>query len=136
MMVNRTRDICRQFWTYCDDAAINKRATKWTIAFVYACKQSLRWKTECNELLPILGANDVHRLNSADHMPVYCMEQISACISDALKKRLIDTQTAYMIDRNITSFEDQIGVGNHCPAPILTIHRASLCTHATHTLGA
>lgn len=121
MMVNRTRDIVRQFWTYCDDVEINKRATKWTIAFVFTCKQSLRWKPECNELLALLGSADVRHVNAADHMPIYAMEKISDCIKDALKGGHIDTQTAYMIDRNITSFEDQIGVsGRH--ACFRTLH--------------
>jgi hypothetical protein len=67
---------------------------QWTIAFVFACKQSLRWKTDCNELLPLLGPDDTRRLNGATHMPVYCMERISDCIGEALNKRIIDTQTA------------------------------------------
>jgi predicted membrane chloride channel (bestrophin family) len=35
MMVNRTRDLTRQFWGYCSDKTINQRATKWIIAYVH-----------------------------------------------------------------------------------------------------
>jgi predicted membrane chloride channel (bestrophin family) len=142
MMVNRTRDIVRQFWTYCDDVEINKRATKWTIAFVFTCKESLRWKPECNELLALLGSADVRHVNAADHMPIYAMEKISDCIKDALKGGHIDTQTAYMIDRNITSFEDQIGVSGrhacfrtvHCQLPSPSMLRAQAARELTPTL--
>ena len=109
MMVNRTRDITRQFFAYCPNQEINLRATKWTISFVYACKQSLRWKKQCNELYDTLDDDELLALNNSDHMPCYCMERISECVNEAYKKGFIDTIQMQMMDANITSFEDQIG---------------------------
>jgi putative membrane protein len=109
MMVNRTRDITRQFFAYSSNTELNIRATKWIISFVYASKQSLRWKKQCNELSDLLSDDQVLSLNNADHMPCYCMERISDCIQEAYKTGLIDTIQMSMMDANITSFEDQIG---------------------------
>jgi putative membrane protein len=109
MMVNRTRDISRQFFCYFEDKALAKRANKWIISYVYACKQSLRWKTQCNELSHTLSEDELAGLNGASHMPVYCMEQIANCINEALKRRMIDTMQVKMMDENITGFEDFIG---------------------------
>eukprot|EP00041_Stephanoeca_diplocostata_P008778 m.130596 g.130596 ORF g.130596 m.130596 type:complete len:389 (+) comp17474_c1_seq1:314-1480(+) len=109
MMVNRTRDLVRQFWSYCDDVELNSEATRWTVAFVYACKHSLRWKPVCDDVDDILFPEEVQALNAADHMPVYCMERLAECLRRARQRGLLDTQQVYMMDRNITSFEDQIG---------------------------
>jgi putative membrane protein len=109
MMVNRTRDLTRQFWGYCSDKTINQRATKWIIAYVHACKQSLRWKKQCNELYDLLDDDEILALNNCDHMPIYCMEQITECINEATRKGLIDTIQAQTLDANITGFEDYIG---------------------------
>ena len=85
------------------------QANRWIIAFVFACKQSLRWKTQCNELQGTLLPEELKALNNAKHMPIYCMEQISKCIREALRKGHIDTMQVKMMDENITGFEDYIG---------------------------
>ena len=109
MMVNRTRDISRQFFCYVDDSRLATRANRWIISYVYACKQSLRWKKECNELSHTLSETELAGLNNASHMPIYCMEQIANCIRDAVRAKHIDTWQAKMMDENITGFEDYIG---------------------------
>ena len=109
MMVNRTRDISRQFFCYVDDSRLATRANRWIISYVYACKQSLRWKKECNELSHTLSETELAGLNNASHMPIYCMEQIANCIRDAVRAKHIDTIQAKMMDENITGFEDYIG---------------------------
>jgi putative membrane protein len=120
MMVNRTRDLSRQFFCYCPDAAISVRANKWIIAYVYACKQSLRWKDHCNELSHTLDAEELKALNRAQHMPIYCMEQISTCIRECLKQGHIDTILASMMDQNLTGFEDCTRLRQHpLPPPAL-----------------
>jgi hypothetical protein len=73
MMVNRTRDLSRQFFCYVDDTSIASRANRWIISYVYACKQSLRWKKQCDELSHTLSDDELAGLNAAKHMPVYCM---------------------------------------------------------------
>lgn len=126
MMVNRTRDLSRQFFCYCEDAAINQRANKWIISYVFACKQSLRWKNQCNELSHTLGEAELAALNGAKHMPIYCMEQISRCICDALRAGRIDTIQSQMLDANVTGFEDYIGASERLlktPVPFgLVLH--------------
>jgi predicted membrane chloride channel (bestrophin family) len=76
-MVNRSRDLTRQFFGYCDDVKIASKACAWTISFVYACKQSLRWKKEVNEAAEWLDEDELNSLNSARHMPSYCTEQLT-----------------------------------------------------------
>ena len=107
--VNRTRNVSRQFFCYCDDYEINVRANKWLIAYVYACKQSLRWKSTCKELSHTLSDSELDELHKAAHMPIYCLEQLSVCIRDAHRKGHIDTIQLRMIDDNVTGFEDFIG---------------------------
>ena len=116
MMVNRSRDIVRQFHGYLNDtkdpdAVLRKDATKWTIAFVYACKQHLRWE----EKVPALRATgllleaEISKLEASRHMPNYCMEQLTRCVALACTS---DTSMGFLfraMDENIQSFEDQIG---------------------------
>lgn len=111
MMVNRTRDLVRQFHGYCDDAALRADATKWTAAFVYACKQHLRWKTRCPSLrrTGLLSAVELAALEASDHMPNYCMERLTACIAASRASGAIDGFSFRAMDENIQSFEDQIG---------------------------
>ena len=126
MMVNRTRDLSRQFFCYVSDPALAVAANKWIIAYVFACKQSLRWKKECPELVHTLEPAELARLNQANHMPIYCMEQISNCIREALRKGHIDTMQVKMMDENITGFEDYIGASERLlktPVPFgLVLH--------------
>ena len=109
MMVNRTRDISRQFFCYVEDTQLARRANRWIISYVYACKQSLRWKKHCNELRHTLSETELAGLNNATHMPIYCMEQVAKCIREAVRAKQIDTWQAKMMDENITGFEDYIG---------------------------
>ena len=126
MMVNRTRDLSRQFFCYVDDKRLATRANRWIISYVYACKQSLRWEKQCDELSHTLSQDELAGLNGADHMPVYCMEQVTCCIRDALRAGHIDTMQAKMMDENITGFEDYIGASERLlktPVPFgLVLH--------------
>jgi putative membrane protein len=109
MVVNRTRDIVRQFYAYCPDRELKQKANRWTIAFPYACKQHLRWKPKVSELQGTLLPKELDALNDSNHMPNYCMEQIAKCIQEAREKGLIDSFVGMTMDTNLTSFEDQIG---------------------------
>ena len=71
MMVNRTRDLSRQVFCYIPDTALAAKANKWIVSFVYACKQSLRWKSECPELAHTLTPEELVALNQAKHMPIF-----------------------------------------------------------------
>jgi len=126
MMVNRTRDLSRQFFCYVDDKQLATRANRWIISYVFACKQSLRWKKQCDELSHTLNEEELAGLNGASHMPVYCMEQISNCIRDALRAKKIDTIQVKTMDENITGFEDYIGASERLlktPVPFgLVLH--------------
>jgi putative membrane protein len=108
MIVNRTRDIVRQFYAYCPDRDLKQKANRWTIAFAYSCKQHLRFKTEASELQGTLLPYEVDALNECDHMPNYCMEQLAKCIQEAKAKGAIDSFYAMAMDANLTSFEDQV----------------------------
>lgn len=126
MMVNRTRDLSRQFFCYCPDLELCSQANRWIIAYVYACKQSLRWKKQCEELAHTLGEADLVALNAAQHMPIYAMERISQCIRAALKAGHVDTIQVSMMDANVTGFEDYIGASERLlktPVPFgLVLH--------------
>ena len=116
MMVNRSRDIVRQFHGYLNEvkdpnAVLRKDATKWTIAFVYACKQHLRWEKKVPALRAtgLLLESEISMLEASRHMPNYCMEQLTRCVSSACTS---DTSMGFLfraMDENIQSFEDQIG---------------------------
>ena len=110
-MVNRTRDIVRQFHGYCDDARLSAEATRWTIAYVYACKQHLRWKSACPNLRQagVLSRADMDRLEAADHLPNFCMDMLTQCIKRAREANTLDGFEFRALDENVQSFEDQIG---------------------------
>lgn len=109
MMVNRTRNVSRLFFCYVADAELCARANKWLIGYVYACKQSLRFKPRADELGHTLSEAELHGLHGAKHMPLYCLEQLSACAHEAYTKKLVDSIVLRMIDDNLTGFEDYIG---------------------------
>lgn len=59
-------------------------------------------------------------------MPIYCMEQASNCIREALRGKHIDTMQVSMMDKNLTGFEDYIGASERLlktPVPFgLVLH--------------
>lgn len=109
MMVNRTRDVARQFVCYTDDDEVIDHGIKWSIAFVYSCKAALRWKSEVSDLTDLLTDDELAGLNGAAHMPNYCMEQVTDAIKMALDRGCIDTIQATHMDANVVTFEDDIG---------------------------
>jgi predicted membrane chloride channel (bestrophin family) len=135
-MVNRSRDLTRQFFGYCDDISISTKVCNWVIAYAFACKQSLRWKANADEAGEWLDASDLGALNASRHMPSYCLERLTrhvyilprplfatflrpasyllvtfmcSLIRTALDNKQIDTIQAMALDRNVTALEDYIG---------------------------
>ena len=117
MMVNRTRDLARQFHGYIGDAVdpgavLRKDCTRWTIAFVYACKQHLRWEDRVPDLRAagLLSDDELARLEGSRHMPNYCMDQLTRCVAAVRRHPAAGGGFLFRaMDENIQSFEDQIG---------------------------
>ena len=117
MMVNRTRDLVRQFHGYVGEAVdpgavLRKDCTRWTIAFVYACKQHLRWEDQVPDLRAtgLLDNGELRRLEASRHMPNYCLDELTRCV--AIVRRHPAAGGGFLfraMDENIQSFEDQIG---------------------------
>ena len=58
MMVNRTRDLSRQFFCYCSDNELNVRANRWIIAYVYGASLALS---------TLVSASMTHRTQPSRH---------------------------------------------------------------------
>jgi len=66
-----------------NDRTWRKEIIKWTIAFAFATKESLRSSQNLTELADLLNSQELAALKSADHMPVYAADKIAALLQKA-----------------------------------------------------
>jgi putative membrane protein len=65
------------------DSAWRHDITKWTIAFAFATKESLRSGQNFTELTDLLTSQELAALKSAGHMPLYAADKIAALLRKA-----------------------------------------------------
>ena len=86
---------------------------RYTAAFNIVTKQHLRGEKELSELSraerPLLTACQIEGLQSATHVPLRVLDELTAIISKATKAGRVDSFTAMEMDRNVTQFEDDLG---------------------------
>ncbi len=96
-IVNQSRNIIISALNYLDkpndDAQMNswhQDMTRWTIAFSFASKESLRNGKNFDELSDLLNEQELDKLKSAVHMPLFVAGKIAALLQQARVSGLVD----------------------------------------------
>jgi putative membrane protein len=112
-IINRSRNLARQAIAYVDDATLVEQLIRYLAAFHIVIKQHLRGERTLRDLSdpsrPLLTDAQVEGLLVATHVPLRVLDELSAIISKAKKKGLVDSMVAMEMDRNLTQFEDDVG---------------------------
>jgi len=96
-IVNQSRNIVIEALNYCESLDNShqvilwkKEIVKWTIAFSFVARESLRNGKNFDDLADLLSEQDLEALKSAVHMPLFVANKIAALIHQARNSHYID----------------------------------------------
>ena len=91
------------------ESAWHKDIVKWTIAFSFAAKESLRNSNNFDDLTDLLSAQDIKALKSAPHKPLFVASKIASLIQQARDNHYIDGFVFMELERQRILLIDHIG---------------------------
>lgn len=86
-----------------------KEMVKWTVAFSFAARESLRNSKNLDDLTDLLSQQELEALKSAGHMPLFVAGKIAALIQQARFSRHIDGFVFAELERQRILLIDHIG---------------------------
>ncbi|PPD49254.1 MAG: hypothetical protein CTY16_04325 [Methylobacter sp.] len=96
-IVNQSRNMVIEALSYDEDLNIGpqeslwrKEMVKWTVAFSFAARESLRNGKNFDDLTDLLGEQELEALKSASHMPLFVAGKIAALVQQARLSQHID----------------------------------------------
>ncbi|MGJ0486594.1 MAG: bestrophin family protein [Methylomicrobium sp.] len=109
-IVNASRNILLAALNYGpDNAEWRREVTHWTIAFSFACKESLRQNQNFEELNGILTPEQIRELRAAQHMPLFVAGKIAQLFDRAYRGHEINETVFKELERQRTYLIDCIG---------------------------
>jgi len=96
-IVNQSRNIVIEALSYVEvmnigsqESLWRKEMVKWTIAFSFAAKESLRNGKNLDDLTDLLSQQELEALKAAGHMPLFIASKIAALLQQARRSHYID----------------------------------------------
>jgi len=118
-IVNRTRDLACQARIYMPEGPLQQCLIRHIVAFTFATKRHLRFEPGLPEMyreqsLAVpeevrLSSAELQALEVAQHVPLYALNVMRACINEVLKAKHITDIIAMQMDANITNMQDSLG---------------------------
>lgn len=96
-IVNQSRNLVVEALSYVEvinsgsqECLWRKEILKWTIAFSFAARESLRNSKNFDDLNDLLSQHELEALKAASHMPLFVTSKIAALIQQARRSHYID----------------------------------------------
>ena len=142
MVINRTRDLARQFTQIVPDDAVEggvwRRALGHIVAFAVTMKRHLRDERGLMELRDVLSQNDVDAILASAHMPLHVIDVLGSYVEQARRAGKISDIQSQILHDNLTGFEDYLGASERIkktPMPFgFVVHLRSALVLWTTTL--
>ena len=110
-IINETRNLARAATVNLQGApALRDEAIRWTIAWAFAAKESLREGRDLGPVASSLPPAKVGAVLSADHVPLAVAGQITSTLAEARDQGLISDYIYMQIDQNVQLLIDDLGV--------------------------
>jgi len=109
-IVNQSRNLLLMIWNYGpDDPQWRQEMTKWTVAFPFAVKASLRSQKEFGELNVLLGDGDIAELKTAQHMPMQVSAKLAGLLEQARSRHQLDVIVFAEFEKQRQLLIDHVG---------------------------
>jgi ion channel-forming bestrophin family protein len=109
-IVNASRNIMLAALNYGpESSAWRREIVKWTIAYAFACKESLRQSKNFADLETLLSVQEIQELQSAQHMPIFVAAKIAKLFDQAYRRQDINETVFKELERQRTYLIDHIG---------------------------
>jgi len=109
-IVNASRNIMLAALNYGpDNPEWRREMTHWTIAFAFACKESLRQSKNFEEVNNMLLAEQIRELQAAQHMPLFVAGKIAKLLDQAYRWQDINETVFKEMERQRCNLVDCIG---------------------------
>eukprot|EP00210_Caulerpa_lentillifera_P004218 g4023.t1 len=106
LLLNRARDLIRQFLLFSPDPADYNEVAKWLVAFCYCLMWMLRTDHHLPDLLDdILTQTEIEFVMKAPHKPMFCLHMLSRILANSK----MDEFEQLQLQNNVTAFEDVLG---------------------------
>jgi len=86
-----------------------KEIVKWTIAFSFAARESLRNGKNLDDLTDLLSQQELEALKAADHMPLFVASKIAVLLQQARRSHYIDGFVFKTLEEQRILLIDHIG---------------------------
>lgn len=108
-IVNQSRNLAQIGLAYGPrEAGWRSEFVTWVAAFSHACRHSLRGERNIDDMRALLG-DDLERLQSAQHMPLYATRQIAALLQRAVDDDQMDRFAFMQAEQQRGELIDHIG---------------------------
>jgi putative membrane protein len=115
-IVNQSRNIVIEALSYCEilncgpqESLWRKEMVKWTVAFSFAARESLRNGKNFDNLTDLLSEQELEALKSAVHMPLFVASKIASLVQQARLSHHIDGFVFAKLEGQRISLIDHIG---------------------------
>ncbi|MEC4749779.1 bestrophin family ion channel [Methylomicrobium sp. Wu6] len=109
-IVNASRNIMLAALNYGpENPAWRRETVKWTIAYAFACKESLRQSKNFADLETLLSAQEIQELQSAQHMPIFVAAKMAKLFDQAYRRQDLNETVFKELERQRTYLIDHIG---------------------------
>lgn len=109
-IVNQSRNIMASGLNYGpEDKTWREDLVKWTIAFSFAAKESLRQRKNFDDLGDLLTVDEMERLQTAEHMPMFVAGKLAALLHKARFAQQLDAYAFLELERQRALLVDYIG---------------------------
>eukprot|EP00958_Prasinococcus_capsulatus_P029093 scaffold7262_cov538-Prasinococcus_capsulatus_cf.AAC.3 len=107
IFTTKSRNLVRQVCGWLPDGEVKDKCVNYMIAFGYALNQRLREEPlEVHHIDKFLTPEEVEKVRSAYHQPLYCLQ----CITALVRSQQIHPQLETEIDGNMTHIEEFVGL--------------------------
>lgn len=109
-IVNASRNIVLVALNYGpNDPAWRREIVKWTIAFAYASKESLRQGQHFDEIQELFSSEEIRQLQSAQHMPSFVAGRLAQLFDRAYRRQDINETVFKELERQRSYLIDHVG---------------------------
>lgn len=109
-IVNQSRNLAIMADTYGPQLGRwREQVIRWTAAFPYAARSSLRGDCHLVEVGRLLGAETAQDIATTGHMPTYVAKRIARLLRDAVDEGTLDRYAFLQLDRERALLIDHIG---------------------------
>ncbi|MGR9046680.1 MAG: bestrophin family protein [Gammaproteobacteria bacterium] len=109
-IVNQSRNIMLAGLTYGpEDQVWRKNLVKWTVAFSFSAKESLRQSHDFENLEDLLAEDEIQRLKNAPHKPLFVAGQVAGLLHQARLNHQLGEYAFLELERQRALLIDYIG---------------------------